>query len=82
MSDSSHALAPLSATELASIVEKHTKFLAGKSGGARAVIESLTAATRPTTPEPPAPEPGSTLHGLVERVRQVHAARVPDLGAA
>lgn len=57
--------------------------LSGVREGARAVLESLV--TEPTTVPSPTPEdlePGSVLHGLVDRVAAVHGGRIRGIGAA
>ncbi len=56
--------------------------LDGVREGARAVLESLVADEAPAVESPAPLEPGSRLRGLVDRVVEVHGARIPDLGAA
>ena len=56
--------------------------LLGVREGTRAVLESLVATAANAVPSRPALEPGSTLRTVVERVVQVHGARIRDLGAA
>jgi len=55
--------------------------LDGVREGARAVLESLVASQ--ASPETPSVdlEPGSTLRNLVDRVVDIHGARIRDLGA-
>jgi acetoin utilization deacetylase AcuC-like enzyme len=48
--------------------------------GTAAVLDSLAEPAGPLPKLPDAP-PGSTLRGLVERVRDVHGAHIPGLGA-
>ena len=56
--------------------------LSGVREGARAVLESLVAEETPELAVAVDLVPGSTLRGLVERVAEVHAGRIPDLGSA
>jgi acetoin utilization deacetylase AcuC-like enzyme len=56
--------------------------LSGVREGARAVLESLVAEETPELAVAVDLEPGSTLRGLVERVAEVHAGRIPNLGSA
>jgi acetoin utilization deacetylase AcuC-like enzyme len=56
--------------------------LLGVREGTRAVLESLVASEAPALPDPIALEAGSMLRALVDRVAEVHRARIPDLGSA
>jgi acetoin utilization deacetylase AcuC-like enzyme len=56
--------------------------LSGVREGAREVLESLVAEETPELAVAVDLEPGSTLRGLVERVAEVHAGRIPNLGSA
>jgi acetoin utilization deacetylase AcuC-like enzyme len=56
--------------------------LLGVREGTRAVIESLVDTAASPLPSGPPLEAGSTLKTVVERVVQVHGARIRDLGAA
>lgn len=56
--------------------------LSGVREGATAVLESLVADRAASVPSAPFPEAGEPLRGIIDRVAEVHGARVSGLGAA
>ncbi len=53
----------------------------GLEEGTAAVLSALLEPAGAALPEGPAPEPGSTLAGLLRGVEAVHGSRIPGLGA-